>query len=379
MRRTTKAHAVITAALFTAAAVLPAVAVMAQQEQAVEEALLGFDPIELIGGNEVLGDSDITAQYNGLEYLFVSVANRDLFNSDPQRYGIQMGNLCARLGRTTGGDQDLYTVYDGRIYIFASDECVRIFEAAPEEFLDPPTPPSLRDTASAEELQRGDELVDLMLQAMGGAEAIDGLQSFVERYAVKRPGPDGLVDAERTAILDMAHQRMRREQSIPGGVFAQVWSQDGGWWQRAALTGVYSPAQAENFGKEMVIANPLYILRMRNHDLFVAAARGRGNAGMVEQVDVELGDYRWTLGIEPNTGLPASLTYVDRGPEGNWGELTYLLSDYRAIDGITWPHERVVTFDGEALPWWNARTLEAHVNDALDGVSWSRPEHGGSD
>jgi hypothetical protein len=100
---------------------------------------------------------------------------------------------------------------------------------------------------------------------------------------------------------------------------------------------------------------------------------------MVEQVEVELDDYRWTLGIEPSTGLPASLTFVDRGPEGNWGKLTYLLSDYRSIDGIAWPHERIVTFDGEALPWWNARTLEAHINEALDEVLWRRPEAGGSE
>jgi YHS domain-containing protein len=368
--QTAVAVVVMVAVIFSAAPQLPA------QQPKEAEALLGFDPIELIGGQEKLGRSDLTAQHEGLTYLFVSEENRRLFLGDPQRYGVQMGGLCARLGRTTGGDQDLYTVYEGHIYVFAAPSCVDLFEAAPEKYLDPEPPAPLRETASPEELRRGRELIARAVEGLGGATAVDGLATLVERVTIVRTTAQGEVVAEQAAILDFAGRRFRRERQIGAGTLADAWVDGQGWWRSAGGAEVYSSAQAANLAREMVIANPAYILRMRGRDGFIAAAAGDPAAAGVAEVRVEVeleGDYRWTLTIDPASGTISRIAFVDRGPEGDWGTVEHILSDYRRAGGLDWPHRRVVTFNGEVVPYWGTRTASLETNVELDAALFERP------
>ena len=165
-------------------------------------------------------------------------------------------------------------------------------------------------------------------------------------------------------------------RSFSSGEYVEVWTPEASWWHGPASGGDFTAAQAANLAKEMLIANPIWILSRRNHDGFVAASLGRGSAEVLEHVGVEWSDYRWTLGVEPRTGLLASVTFRDRGPEGNWGEVTYLFTDYRVVDGVSWPHRRVVTFDGEMVPWWSSQTRALRLNPALPGGLFERPVGG---
>jgi hypothetical protein len=339
---------------------------------------MGFDPIELIGGREVLGDTDLAVDHEGLRYLFVSAENRARFLGDPGRYGVQLGGLCARLGRTTGGDQDLYSVFEGRIYVFASNHCVEVFEEAPRRFLEPAPPPPLRESATADALRRGDELIALAVDALGGAVAIDAVDSLVEEVVTQRAADGVLVDTKQSTVVDLAHRRLRRERSYAAGDFVEVWTPEASWWRGSGAATDYSPAQAANLAEELVIANPLYILSLRHREGFVAASRGEGAAQVLEHVDVEWDDHRWTLGVEPRTGMLASIAFTDRGPEGNWGRVVHFLTDYRAVGGVHWPHRRVVTFDGENVPWWNTRTSAVEVNVELAPELFRRPVAAGS-
>ncbi|HEX9698114.1 MAG TPA: hypothetical protein VGD06_01530 [Acidobacteriota bacterium] len=376
MRKTVITKAMAAVVITMVGVMFSAVPRLPAQQIKEAEALLGFDPIELIGSQEKLGRSDLTAQHEGLTYLFVSEENRRLFLGDPQRYGVQMGGLCARLGRTTGGDQDLYMVHEGRIYIFASSTCVDFFEAAPEKYLEPDPPASLRETASPGELRRGRELIARAVDGLGGAAAVDGLATLVERVTVMRPTAQGEVAAGQAAILDFAGERFRRERQIPSGTLADVSVDGQGWWRSPGGAEVFSPAQAANLAREMVIANPAYILRMRDRDAFIAAAAGDpAAAGAAEaRVEVELdGDYRWTLTIDSASGTISRIAFVDRGPEGDWGTVEHILSDYRRAGGLDWPHRRVVTFNGEGVPYWGTRTASLETNVELDAVLFERP------
>lgn len=355
------------------------VATLAQQQTPPpEEAILGFDPIELIAGREVLGDTDLAVDHDGLRYLFVSVANRDKFLRDPERYGVQLGGLCVRLGGTTRGDQDLYRVFEGRIYLFASNHCVEVFETAPHRFIEPEPLPSLLTTSSAEARARGAELIEAAVDAFGGADAIDAVDNMVEGLVVRRPDDGALTEMERTVTVDFAHSRMRGERVYPSGSLVQVWTHEGAWAQGFGSVSDYSRAQAANLHEELVISNPLYILRLRHRDGFVAASLGTGSAGVLEHVAIEWADNRWTLGIEPETGMLASVGYTDRGIEGNWGEVIHFLTDYRPVGAINWPHRRVVTFDGENVPWWNTETRALRVNVELDDELFTPPGVRGS-
>src|SRR5215510_5995704 len=103
------------------------------QSQAPEPAipLEGLDPVFLTQGKEVIGKASISVTRGRFKYLFANEENKAVFAKDPERYEIQLDGSCARMGPQTGGNPDLFTVYEGRIYLLGSNECLKRFEAAP--------------------------------------------------------------------------------------------------------------------------------------------------------------------------------------------------------------------------------------------------------
>src|SRR5215813_12179517 len=106
----------------------------AQQKQPFD-ALEGLDPVMLAQGKEAQGEPNITVTRGKFRYMFANAANKAAFEQDPARYEIQLNGACARMGAPVGGNPDLYTVYNGRIYIFGSANCRSLFIAAPEKYL----------------------------------------------------------------------------------------------------------------------------------------------------------------------------------------------------------------------------------------------------
>ena len=105
------------------------------------EALDGLDPVLLVQGKEVQGKSALKAIHGDFEYLFSSPETKATFEREPDRYSIQLGGMCARMGKSAGGNPSDYLVHDGRIYIFGSDGCHKKFAEAPEKYLPRPAAP----------------------------------------------------------------------------------------------------------------------------------------------------------------------------------------------------------------------------------------------
>lgn len=154
---------------FLAASALPA----APARDGADLALRGLDPIELIDGREVDGDESLAATHAGYAYRFVSEENRELFLSEPERWGIQWDGACGRMGPLSGrGHPDRFAVWDGRIWVFASDSCREGFLKAPEKLQPPDEEPPAADEAA---LARGRELLERAVAALGGAQAFDAV------------------------------------------------------------------------------------------------------------------------------------------------------------------------------------------------------------
>src|SRR5215813_7480562 len=137
--------------------------------------LEGLDPVLLVQGKEVQGDTKYTVTRGQFQYLFANAENKATFEKDPSRYEIQLNGSCARMGSPTTGNPDLYLVHNGRIYIFGSEECQTNFKAAPEKYLEVPAPPKAPPTA--EMVKRGQELIAKAVAALGGSK-LDQLTSF---------------------------------------------------------------------------------------------------------------------------------------------------------------------------------------------------------
>ena len=84
-------------------------------------AIRGYDPVAYFSENQpVKGSKSITAEWNGAEWRFASVANRDAFVASPERYAPQYGGYCAYAvanGYTASTVPEAFTLYGGKLYL----------------------------------------------------------------------------------------------------------------------------------------------------------------------------------------------------------------------------------------------------------------------
>jgi YHS domain-containing protein len=96
-------------------------------------ALKGLDPVLLVQGREEMGKPEIIATNGRYKYQFVSEPNRVKFAADPAAFSIQNDTCLVVPGARV--DPSLFVVHDGKIYGFATDDCVAHFKSAPTDYL----------------------------------------------------------------------------------------------------------------------------------------------------------------------------------------------------------------------------------------------------
>lgn len=342
--------------------------------------LEGLDPVMLVQGKEVQGEFKIAVTRGKFQYLFANADNKATFEKDPARYEIQLDGACARMGAPVTGNPDLYTVYDGRIYIFGSEGCKKRFEAAPRNYLEGGSDAKPKAAVTPEILKKGQALVEKAVERMGGPARIDGISSYQEKSTAVQNRRQGDVEIKIT-VTALFPGRIRMDQTMPD------WNDPSTVRQ---ITLVINPGEV--FGIMGNTARPLpdsarvdqekemnrrllFMLRARKTASFNAAAIGSSKVGEtpVEQVAVEIDHASYTLGIDQTTGRILSLSSWRRGPEGNFGEFVQVFSDFRSVDALTLPFKITATFNGQ--PWKEqSPTIEAiTVNGKIDPVLFEKP------
>lgn len=83
--------------------------------------LAGHDAVAYFTENKaVLGKAEFTAAHKGAIYRFSSAANRDLFQTNPEKYAPAYGGFCAygaALGKKFSVDGKAFKIVDGRLYV----------------------------------------------------------------------------------------------------------------------------------------------------------------------------------------------------------------------------------------------------------------------
>jgi len=343
--------------------------------------LEGLDPVMLVQGKEVQGDLKITVTRGKFQYLFATSETKATFEKDPARYEIQLEGACARMGAPVTGDPDLYTVYQGRIYIFGSGDCKKKFEAAPENYLESANGARPKAALTPESMKRGLALVEKAVGLMGGSARIDGVTSYQETNTVLQARRQGDVEV-KTTLTALFPNRIRLEQTMPD------WNNPSASREMAIVVtpgevfgimgGVVRPLpDSTRIDQEKDISRRLLsILRARKSAGFNAATTGSRiiRETPVEQVAVEVEHTSYTLGIDPATGRILSLSTWRRGPQGNFGEFVEVFSDFRSVDNLTLPFRIVATFNG--TPWKEqSPTIEAiTINRKIDPAIFERPK-----
>jgi len=338
----------------------------AQQKPPVD-VLEGLDPVMLAQGKETQGEMNITVTRGKFRYMFANAANKATFEQDPARYEIQLEGHCARMGAPTGGNPDLHTVYQGRIYIFGSEECKQQFDAAPQSFFEPERKSGVA-AATPAELKKGQALIEQAVAAMGGAQLVDGLGSYQEKDATS-PQVDFVY------MLAFPHQ-IRKESRFGDYRDAAVINRATGETMFIARQDSQPlTEQSRHALSQEINRKPLVILRARAQNDFKAAALGPGQAGetSTEQVSVEYGGVAVRLGIEPKTGRVLSVAYTGRGPSGGFGEVVQTFSDFRAVDGLTAPFKVTSSFNGQPFPRLTFTVDSIVINSKLDPALFAKP------
>ncbi|MCU1264695.1 MAG: Peptidase inactive domain protein [Acidobacteria bacterium] len=350
------------------------------QEQETTPALEGLDPVMLVQGKEVQGNLKITLTRGRFQYFFANEEDRAMFEKEANRYEIQLGGMCARMGAPVGGNPDLYTVHNGLIYIFGSGECKRRFEAAPEKYLDDKSITGSKEALTPEALKKGRELIDKAVTAMGSPVLIDSLTTFQEKSSSlqTRQGTEVEIKTNFTFLFpdrvravqvqpDYANPSVIRETAV-------VINANEGF--AVTPNGIRALPEANRIEQQHELKRrPLAILRARKSVDFTAVAGGSTKVAemSVEQVVVQIDGNNHTLGIDPTTGRIVSLTYRRRGPAGEFGEVVKVFSDFRTIEGVTLPFKVTATFNGQPWKEQSAGIESITINGKIDASLFEKP------
>jgi YHS domain-containing protein len=85
-------------------------------------AIGGYDPVSYFEGKPVEGNGDLFLVYKGIKYQFASATSLNKFKADPDKFEPAYGGWCAYAMGATGDrvkiDPETYKIVDGRLYLF---------------------------------------------------------------------------------------------------------------------------------------------------------------------------------------------------------------------------------------------------------------------
>jgi len=340
-----------------------------------ELALRGLDPVALCAGDEVAGDQGLEETHGRYLYRFASEASRERFRADPERWCIQWGGGCARMGPLSGrGSAERWTVFDERIFIFASDQCREGFLEDPGRFVVAPEP-SIEGSADA--LADGRRWIEKALAAHGGAA--------VDAHRALRATAERTRDAwtsQRELVVTSAGEVRTRSTWIPPDPgqsgYDTTWvvaQGDAFTVEEGTAFDVTSPDQKNDLRRQ-VHREPLGILWARGREDFTALPTGESELGgnPVVDVAVRFDGLATTLHLRPETGLILGLSWRGRPSEGVTRDVVETFTLWRTVEGVNVPAGRKVVADGKesaamSEPWDVVELLEDVPEGALD-----RPE-----
>ena len=103
-------------------------------------AIDGYDTVSYFtNGRPERGNPNITAEWNGVEWHFVSHEHRDAFIENPQKYAPEYGGFCA-LGMAHGGgvptNPEAWTIWNGKLYLNMIDEVRTTWLYSPDKLIE---------------------------------------------------------------------------------------------------------------------------------------------------------------------------------------------------------------------------------------------------
>lgn len=117
------------------AAELPMIFIDNGSQLAVE----GYDVVSYFSQEKPeLGVKTYQIDWQGVKWRFLSAENMKKFESNPQAYAPQFGGYCATAvanGKLTGGLPNIWTITDGKLYLFCSHMALQKWQEGGKEVI----------------------------------------------------------------------------------------------------------------------------------------------------------------------------------------------------------------------------------------------------
>lgn len=319
------------------------------------------DPVALVGGQEQAGDPAYTIDRYGFRYTFVSAANRDAFAASPERYEVQFGGACAKMGPLSGdGSPSRYTVHDGRIFIFASDSCRATFLKNPAVRMDDPDP---RPQPTEAQAAAGRAMLDRVIDAMGGAAKVDAVKTFTRTMSWEQAS--GNTTYKRRDVWSMAlPDHVRIDDVWNKDVYGTVAGPRGGFFTGSYVRALHPYRTGAIL--RLVRHTPLVIVRSRGLDGFVVMDAGPGRVGDTDtqQLVAWIDGSATTLHLDDG-GKVIAAEYRGRGKDQTVGTVLKRFTAWTTVDGVSLPTATQVWFNGERLEAAETNGWTWAINPAL--------------
>jgi len=338
---------------------------------------LNVDAVELVRGREVEGSAGISAMHYRYTYLFANEENKVEFEKAPERYEIQLGGACGRMGALSGlGKTDLFATHQARIYIFASESCRATFLRDPAKVLDRPD-----DTpeGSAEAKRRGSELIERAVEGMGGAARVDAVANYRYRRSRRSESKGKMYEIVDTVTLKFP-DGIRTDHVWGDQRYTKVVTANDAWGDEPEGLYPLHSQQRDAAVKRYLGYNMLAILKSRGRPDFVAVHEGSrkieydGGPMAIEFVKVHANLATSTLGIDPETGRILTQSFRGRGSNVTFGKVERAFTDFVEIDGVTLPKSYEARFDGEDAEQSSAGDVSLALNVEQEGGFFTRPD-----
>jgi len=195
------------------------------------------------------------------------------------------------------------------------------------------------------------DLLERVVAAMGGAKAVDGVETLVLRGESTRELPGKSIASSRTTWYRFPGYS-RTEVSLPSGLTSSTTFTPADAWIESPL-GVLRLGDTERRSLEgNSFQNPLAVLKSRKEPGFSVELVGAGTVRGRSTRYLRLchGDGEVTWAVDDADGRLSSARFPARSPGAKEGEVAILYSDYSpAGAGLLYPLTQAVVSNGSVI------------------------------
>jgi YHS domain-containing protein len=337
--------------------------------QPVRDNTMRVDVVELLNhGRDVEGDDRFAAVHGKYTYWFAGEDNMMTFLMNAEKYEIQMGGACARMGPLSGGGTTkLYAVHDGKLYLFASESCRMTFQKSPEQFIDQADPPIETNEESRAQARM---MLGKAVDAISCVAGIDNLTTY--REVLARDEESGGTNYHITNTLTLQFPNgQRTELCWNEACWGNVVVGKDGWM--ISGDNLQPMHEQQRMALRLESLHPLMILRHRDaKDMLMKTD------GAVRTITVpDEGEVKVNVVTVHRDGITVTLGFDDqhrvrlmsargRGANSTLGTVDRIYSKFHGIEGMRVPGRVDVFFNGEHAAKESGEFVEQVINDPAD-------------